>query len=404
MAQPDVPSTMSEANIRTDADIDRQLGSIYYAAGDPGSYGGIDRLHQRAQSLGIPADRERVRRFLEGQVTYELHKPARHKFQRNQTLVAHIDEQWQADLADVSNIRRENRGFTFLLTCIDVLSRYAWVIPVRSKSAAHMLMAMRQLFELAAPRKPIRLQTDKGKEFHNALVRKFLEEQGVELFSTESDHKAALVERFNRTLKQRMYKHFTAWNTRRYIDVLPGLVDSYNNSYHRSIRRRPKDVKTKEDEKQIWRLLYYDKQEQVKAPKPIERGDDVRLSRWKGTFEKGYVPNWSREYHEVVDVRPPHRGGRSRPVYKLKDTLGEDIQGDCYPEEVQRISKSATDIIEVERVLRQRRVDKRIEYLVKFKGWPYKFNRWITKAELEHYRKPLRIQQESQGWKTPTSQ
>jgi hypothetical protein len=101
-------------------------------------------------------------------------------------------------------------------------------------------------------------------------------------------------------------------------------------------------------------------------------------------------------------MRPPRRGGIPRVVYKLKDTLGEDIKGACYPEEVQHVPKSALDIIEVERVLRQRRVGKRSEYLVKLKGWPYKFNRWLTKAGLERYQKPLQVQQEQQ-WRTPTS-
>jgi transposase InsO family protein len=161
-------------------------------------------------------------------------------------------------LADMSNISEENDGYTFLLTCVDVLSRYAWVIPVRSKSAAHMLTAMRQLFKQAAPRKPIHLQTDKGKEFYSAAVRRFLREQGVELFSTNSDNKAAIVERLNGTLKARIYKHFTAWNTRRYVDVLAGMVYSYNHSRHRTMGRKPADVVTQEDGDAVWRRVYYD--------------------------------------------------------------------------------------------------------------------------------------------------
>ena len=127
------------------------------------------------------------------------------------------------------------------------------------------------------------------------------------------------------------------------------------------------------------------------------------MSRWKGTFEKGYVPNWGREHFRVVDMRPPRRGGIPRPVYKLKDMQGEDIEGACYPEEIQPVPESTSHIIEVERVLRQRQVGKQVEYLVKFKGWPYKFNRWITKRELQHYQKPLQVQREEQ-WKTATSQ
>jgi hypothetical protein len=102
-------------------------------------------------------------------------------------------------------------------------------------------------------------------------------------------------------------------------------------------------------------------------------------------------------------MRPPRRGGIPRPVYKLKDMLGEDIEGARHPEEIQPVPESTSHIIEVERVLRQRRVGKQIEYLVKFKDWPYKFNSWITKRELQHYLKPLREQQAEQ-WKTATSQ
>jgi transposase InsO family protein len=109
-------------------------------------------------------------------------------------VVAAIDEQWQADLADMHYVSKDNDGNNYILTCIDVLSRYGWAIPIRTKGAAHMLTAMRQLFKMAAPRKPKRLQTDKGVEFYNTQVRKFLREHGVELFSTNSDHKASVVE------------------------------------------------------------------------------------------------------------------------------------------------------------------------------------------------------------------
>jgi transposase InsO family protein len=139
-------------------------------------------LHDRPGELSIPIDRSGVKMFFAEQATYRLHKPARRTFVRNQTLVAHVDEQWQAELVDVSKISGENNGYTSPLTCIDILSRYAWVVPLRSKSAAHMMTAMRQLFKQAPPRKPTRPQTDKGREFYNAPVRKCLTERGVELF------------------------------------------------------------------------------------------------------------------------------------------------------------------------------------------------------------------------------
>jgi hypothetical protein len=267
-----------------------------------------------------------------------------------------------------------------------------------------MLAAMRQLFKMAAPRKPKRIQTDKGMEFYNTQVRKFLRDQGVELFSTNSDHKAAVVERFNRTLKTRIYKHFTAWNTRRYLNVLQDIVYSYNHSQHRTIGRRPVDVVTQDDGNAVWRRVYYDSKEaQLRRadayPSNTDNitnvGDHARLSRWKGNFEKGYMPNWSREYYRVTAANEPRRGGMPRPVYKLKDTQNEDIEGVCYPEELQYVPDTASHVLEIEHILRKRRApDGNTETLVKFKGWPDKFNRWITDAELQQYQRPPREQQQ----------
>lgn len=397
-------TTMADANKWTDEAIDRQLSNLYYAAGDPASYGGISRLYERAKELHIPVDRRRIRRFLMDQTTYQLHKPARHKFIRNQTLVARIDEQWQADLVEMRDVSNDNSGHNYILTCIDVLSRYAWAVPVRMKSAVYMLAAMQQLFKMAAPRKPTRIQTDKGKEFYNTQVRKFLKDQGVELFSTDSDNKAAIVERFNRTLKSRMYKHFTAWNTRKYLDVLQDIVYSYNHSMHRTIGRRPVDVTTQEDGNAVWRRVYYDSREAqlrhadtypANTDNIANVGDNVRMSRWKGNFEKGHVPNWSREHYEVTEAHRPRRGGIPRPVYNLKDKQGEAIQGACYPEELQYVPATATDVLEVERTLRKRKgPDSKTQTLVKFKGWPHKFNRWLTDAEVQQYSRPPRVQQQ----------
>jgi hypothetical protein len=70
------------------------IGNPCYVTGDPPLHGGARRPDDRAQKVGIHADRERVAKFMRAQVAYELHKPARRRFVRNQTLVSHIDEQW----------------------------------------------------------------------------------------------------------------------------------------------------------------------------------------------------------------------------------------------------------------------------------------------------------------------
>ena len=120
-------------------------------------------------------------------------------------------------------------------------------------------------------RSPKRLQTDKGTEFTNAKVQRFLRERKIEFFTTNSEMKAAIVERFNRTLKTKMWKYFTAQNTRRYVDVLQSLVNGYNQSYHRSIKMKPVDVR-KSDSLFIRHQLYAKTVSKRRTKKPINMG------------------------------------------------------------------------------------------------------------------------------------
>src|SRR2546425_11621986 len=131
---------LQQQELWTTEAIERQLRNVYYATGDPGSYGGVERLYQRARELGIPVARDQVRAFLAKQLSYSLHRPVRHKFARNHTYVGHIDQQWQADMADMQQYAADNDGNRYILTCIDILSRYAWAVPIRSKSAPDMVV------------------------------------------------------------------------------------------------------------------------------------------------------------------------------------------------------------------------------------------------------------------------
>jgi len=393
--------------------INQQLTGIYYNLGDAGSYGGVEQLYNRARERIPSITREQVRKFLNEQVTYQLHKPARRTFTHNQTIVGHRDDQWQADLAVMSNLSRENKGYHYILTCIDVLSRYAWAVPVKTKGAKDMLTAMKLLFKQTWPRKPKRLQTDRGVEFYNAQVRAFLKEQNVKLFSTNSPFKCGLVERFNRTLKTMLYKYFTSHKTKKWHNVLDQMVAAYNRRPNRTIGAPPAAVVTEEDERRVWQRVYYDSKEaqlrradqhRSDAGDMPNKDDRVRISLTKGHFDKGYMPNWGREQMVVKHVVRPNRGSLARPVFKLMDVQGKKVDGEYYREEVQRVPDRLKDTaFEVERILR-RRVDEggHTETLVKFKGWPEKFNRWLTNAELDLYQKPLHRQQEQQ-WKTPTS-
>jgi len=125
-----------------------------------------------------------------------------------------MNEQWQMDLVDMQKLSKWNKGFKYLLTVIDVLSKRAWAEPIKNKTGGEMVKALERIKKKLAPHQPLRVQTDDGKEFYNKLVQAWFKKHGWQHWSTKGDTKAAVVERWHRTLKERMYRAFTANNHR----------------------------------------------------------------------------------------------------------------------------------------------------------------------------------------------
>lgn len=219
----------------------RIMKKVYYNPSHPASFGGVDRLHRALQDeMGKKVNVECVKDFLSEQDSYTLHKPARIHFVRNRVFVPRPLNQFQADLCDMQALAEHNDGFNYLLTVIDVFSKRAYARPLKKKTGVEVSKAFESI--LKDSRNPEKLQTDAGKEFFNKTFERLMTKQGINHFATASDLKASVVERFNRTLKTRMWRFFTATNTRRYLDVLQELLESYNNSYHKSRKMTPMQV------------------------------------------------------------------------------------------------------------------------------------------------------------------
>ena len=226
----------------------RLMKKVYFDPSRVGSYGGVDALRRVTH-----APRKIVARWLSEQDAYSLHKPARRRFKRRCVIVGGMNQQWQADLVDLRTLKDDNDGMLFLLTTIDVFSKRAKCIPMPSKSAASLVAALRIAF---ADDLPQTLQTDRGMEFLNKSVQTLLRKRGVHHFFTHNaETKASIMERFNKTLKDRMWRYFTKVQTWRYIDVLPDLVRTYNNTRHRSLGMAPSQVTARNQEK-VWQRLY----------------------------------------------------------------------------------------------------------------------------------------------------
>ena len=197
-----------------------------------------------------------TQQWLQSQDTYTLHKPVRKNFKRRKTIVPGANFQMQADLIDFSLLKSYNDHYKYILVVIDVFSKKAFTAYLKTKTSSDMIQAFEQLMpEIGKFQK---LQMDMGREFLNRPFQTWLKQHHVEHFYTQNfDTKASIAERFIRTLKEKLWRYFTYTNNRRYVEVLPALVESYNNTYHRSIRRAPNSVNS-ENQETVWLTLYAD--------------------------------------------------------------------------------------------------------------------------------------------------
>lgn len=345
-----------------------QLERTYFDPAHAGAFSGQSTFLKHTKQ-----PRERVEAFLRDKESYTLHKPVRRKFPRRITYAPHIDQLWQADLADMSLLQTQNRGTRFLLTVIDVFSKFAFVRPLKRKTGEELTEAFASILKESG-RKPQQLQTDKGTEFKNRAFQSFLAREDIRFYTSEDPvTKAAVVERFNRTLKGRLYRYMTHMNSKTYVNRLQDVVASYNATFHRSIGTQPRLV-TPDTEAKVYDRLYGQKfrERAIKRRKPkFTVGDRVRLAAERKTFQRGFLPGWTREIFLV------YRRENTHPyVYRVRDQNGERIRGTFYEQEMQKVHDSG--VYRIERILKK----KGRQALVRWAGYGEDFDSWIPLSSI----------------------
>ena len=236
-----------------------------------------------------------------------------------------------------------NKGFRYLFMVLDVFSKYGWIIPFKDKKGETVTEAFKTI--LKEGRKPEYLWTDKGKEYYNKHFKDLLEKNKITLYSTENEEKSSVCERWNKTIKTKMWEQFTVQGNTQYLDMLPKLVKEYNNTKHSSIKMTPVEASKKKNQGIVYFNLYGDMNENESKPK-FKVGERVRISKYKRkNFDKGYTPNWTEEIFTVDKIQ------YSNPItYKLKDLNDEEIKGSFYEPE---LLKAKQDVFRIDKVIRR---------------------------------------------------
>ena len=193
----------------------------------------------------------KIIKWLQDRDSYSLHKPVQRKFKRLQVIVMGRNDQYEADLADMQKLKDKNDEVQFLLVIIDIFTHYLWVETLKTKTKVDVIQAFKKVFRCT--KNPKRLRIDRGGEFTGQKVQDYFDSIDVEHWTSHNDKiKANYTECIICMLKTSLWGYMRASKNYRYVDVLQKLVDSYNNTEHKSIGMKPSEVTKGDVETRLW--------------------------------------------------------------------------------------------------------------------------------------------------------
>ena len=284
---------------------EKYLKEIYLDPSHPASFGSPERLYKIVKKEGkYKLSHSQIKKWIQKQQSYSLNKNVKRSFQRGRVVVEGIDDQFDIDLASLIYYANENDGYKYLLVVIDIFSRYGWVEPLKDKTAKEIVNAFDKI--LQEGRIPKRLRSDAAKDFTSEKFQNYVKSKNITHFVTHNEKQANYVERFIKTIKNKIFKYMVEKNSPRYIEVLPKIVHSYNRTWHSGIRSEPINV-NKTNEKQLWWQMYWPKEPYDPKKKKHEVkytfkiGDRVRTTFLRRPFQREYARDGQEKFLKFLE-------------------------------------------------------------------------------------------------------
>lgn len=283
--------------------MSEQIINIWKANG----FVGLKKLKSLLSEQNIQISTKKLGELIKEQKTNQIHKD----YKKKQKTLGHIityakNHNWQMDLSDMTMYQAKNHGYKYILLAVDVFTRKAYAQPIKNKTERSVTEAFSKMTE---SEQPIKLSTDNGSEFINKEFQEVINEKDINHVTAQvGDHNAlGIIDRFTRTLKEMIHKHFTENNTINWVDNLQTTINVYNNLPHEGINGiKPNQAETKENDHEI-RMINIEKSQNLTTSNTsnvssnFNVGDNVRI-RIKEPFKKGYTPKWSEEIYTIKSL------------------------------------------------------------------------------------------------------
>ena len=345
-----------------------------YFEDKPWSYGSARRVRVHNPDLG-EVD---IRNFLDGNDIYTRFKPRRKTKKFSPIYVFKKRELFQADVVFFTDkdMVRENSGFRYLFTCIDCFTKKAWVYPLKTNNCDTVLRCFQDILSKCG-KKPERLNSDRGSELICKKFENFLSEQNIFHYLSYSERKCPIIERFNLTLQNILYKMMAKERTLKWTSFIEKAMNIYHNRTHSTIRMTPLQAEEEVNESEVRKhlLLYFWKRGGVRKKPKYHVNETVRIWKKRGTFHRGYDENFTREFFKIIKVM----SNLPVPRYQLADSKGDTIIGSFFEDELVRYTPP--EVFEID-VISERGRGRKKEYLVHYLGYPKSMDEWVDRDKL----------------------
>ena len=361
---------------------EKYLHDTYYSLKSPVAFASLKRLWNFIRKDGRRVTESQLTLWLREQDAYTSFRPVRRKFPRPKTISPYFGYMFGSDTAYFQSIAEHNDGYKYVCVFIDYFTRFAYTYPMKTLTGVEMRSVLEQLF---AVDKPERLHTDSGTEYKNRPVQAFLKREHVEHVVTGSDNKSAISEAYIKRLKLNLYRYMFYKNSYRWVDVLDDFTKLYNSSAHSAIRMSPKDARNAEPYV-VWRNQYLPPprkktrpaRPKTQSPFSFLVGDTVKIATEKTRFTREWQEKFTNETFKIIKRKVVN----NIPMYLLEDGTGDTIKGFFYEPEMTKVFVPNDKEYKIEKIVRTRRRRGKTEHLVKFQGFPNKYNEWIAAKDV----------------------
>ena len=354
--------------------MDGKIKSIYTSPGHSAAFSGINNIRR---STGAKVND--IKRALSDLPVYTIKREQKRPRKYNPYFVWKKRKLLQIDLIDYSApklkpIVRANSNFKYLFCAIDTFTRHAWVKPMKNKKDSTCVNAFNEILSEMGT-KPQRVLSDRGSEFVSTLFRRNLQSNGIrQIFA---NYKAGTVERFQRSLQSLITKYQKHANTKRFIDKLDLLLQTYNSRYHRTIKMSPQNAELDANNSTVAKTLkkYYAKTKQL--PQHFNVGDKVRVQRQRGVFGRGYDDIFTNQIFNISKVN------RTLPVpmYTLTTFDGyEELLAKFYGNELQKVTGPNLELVNT--VKKERTPQGILRVFAKFRSGNNTLFAWVNNSDI----------------------